>query len=173
MVTTPARPSVRAASRMFQTSGYTEAPVTKPTRSRSLSMEATTDKSTLTTSTTGTSPRFSNRPDRPAAVSPGSSAAITASASTVDSTTVLNGFSPAAPWAAYNRIVGPQRSPSRWRISRSRTTTTWAPCLLPPEGANRAASKLRWSWSSVTGSSVKSRQEKVVRIASRSSMRET
>ena len=94
VVSTPPRPSARAASRMFQTSGYTEAPVTKPTRSMSLSMEATVARSTVTTRRTGTSPMWSNRENWSVGV------AIASSGSTLDGTTELNGVSPAAVWAA-------------------------------------------------------------------------
>ena len=70
-------------------------------------MEATTARSTLTTSTTGTSPRLSNMANQSVGVS------RARSTSTVDGTTELYGDSPAATWAAYRRSVGPHSSPSR------------------------------------------------------------
>ena len=51
VVIVPPKPSLRAASRMFHTSGYTEAPLMTPTRSRSWSIDATSPRSTQTTST--------------------------------------------------------------------------------------------------------------------------
>src|SRR6202165_5312207 len=84
---------------MFHARGYTDAPLTRPMRSRFWSTAATTSRSTETTSTTGA---WLNE----AMKMSGGSVLSMVSGATLVGCTGFQGFSPAISWAMYRRGPG-------------------------------------------------------------------